>query len=80
MNIEFDPAKDKLNVSNHGLSLKFAEQLVWDEAFVWVDPRYQYDELRRIISLRLAERRGEKICRKSVVSQRFSEERELFRL
>ena len=57
MNIEFYPAKDKLNVSNHGLSLKFAEQLVWDEAFVWVDPRYQYDELRRIISLRLAERR-----------------------
>ena len=80
MNIEFDPAKDKQNVSNHGLSLKFAEQLVWDEAFVWVDPRYQYDELRmiglvpegstlyyvafvdrgdmrRIISLRLAERR-----------------------
>ena len=52
-----DPAKDKLNVSNHCLSLKFAEQLVWDEAFVWVDPRYQYDELRRIISLRLAERR-----------------------
>jgi uncharacterized protein len=80
VNIEFDPAKDKLNVSNHGLSLKFAEQLVWDEAFVWVDPRYAYDELRmiglvpegntlyyvaftdrgevrRIISLRLAERR-----------------------
>ena len=57
MNIEFDPAKDKLNVSNHGLSLKFAAQLVWDEAFVWVDPSYQYDELRRIISLRLAERR-----------------------
>jgi uncharacterized protein len=78
--IEFDPAKDKLNLSNHGLSLKFAEQLVWDEAFVWVDPRYPYDELRmiglvpegstlyyvafvdrgdmrRIISLRLAERR-----------------------
>ena len=80
MKIEFDPAKDKLNLSNHGLSLKFAEQLVWDEAYVWVDPRYQYDELRmaglvpegstlyyvafvdrgnvrRIISLRLAERR-----------------------
>jgi uncharacterized protein len=80
LKIEFDPAKDKLNLSNHGLSLKFAAQLVWDEAYVWVDPRYPYNELRmiglvpegstlyyvafvdrgdirRIISLRLAERR-----------------------
>jgi uncharacterized protein len=76
----FDPDKDKLNVANHGLSLSFAEKLVWDEALVWVDPRYAYNELRmiglvpegntlyyvafvdrgdvrRIISLRLAERR-----------------------
>ncbi len=80
MHFEFDAIKDKQNSSKHGLSLKFAEQLAWDEAFVWVDPRYQYDELRmiglvpegstlyyvafvdrgdvrRIISLRLAERR-----------------------
>ena len=57
MNFEFDAIKDKQNSSKQGLSLKFAEQLAWDEAFVWVDPSYQYDELRRIISLRLAERR-----------------------
>ena len=67
-------------MANHGLSLSFAEQLVWDEAYVWVDPRYSYDKLRmiglapegntlycvafvdrgdvrRVISLRLAERR-----------------------
>jgi hypothetical protein len=78
--IEFDPAKDKLNRAQHGLSLAFARQLAWDEALVWVDDRYEYDELRmsglvprgnrlyfvafvdrgdvrRIISLRYAERR-----------------------
>jgi hypothetical protein len=79
----FDPDKDKLNLASHRLSLTFAEKLVWDEAYVWVDPRYPYDELRmiglvpegntlyyvafvdrgdvrRIISLRLAERRAVK--------------------
>jgi uncharacterized DUF497 family protein len=44
----FDPDKDKLNLVKHGLSLSFAEKLVWDEAYVWVDPRYPYDELRMI--------------------------------
>ena len=80
MRFIFDPDKDKLNLANHGLSLSFSEKLVWDEAYVWVDPRYPYDELRmiglvpegntlyyvafvdrgdvrRTISLRLAERR-----------------------
>lgn len=80
MRFIFAPDKDKLNLANHGLSLSFAEKLVWDEAYVWVDPRYPYDELRmiglvpegntlyyvafvdrgdvrRTISLRLAERR-----------------------
>ena len=80
MRFLFDPDKDKLNLVNHALSLSFAEKLVWGEAYVWVDPRYPYDELRmiglvpegntlyyvafvdrgdvrRIISLRLAERR-----------------------
>ena len=36
MLIEFDPAKDKLNRAQHGLSLAFAKTLVWDEAFVWL--------------------------------------------
>lgn len=43
-----DPDKDKLNLAKHGLSLSFAEKLIWDEAYVWVDPRYAYDELRVI--------------------------------
>ena len=80
MRFIFDPDKDKLNLFKHDLSLSFAEQRIWDEAYVWVDPRFSYDELRmiglvpkgntlyyvafvdrgdvrRIISLRLAERR-----------------------
>ena len=80
MLIGFDPAKDKLNGARHGLSLALARKLVWAEALVWVDVRYQYDEMRmvglvpesdmlyyvafvdrgevrRIISLRFAERR-----------------------
>jgi uncharacterized protein len=78
--IDFDPTKDKLNLALHGLSLALAKELAWDEALVWLDERFEYDELRmiglvpggnrlyyvafvdrektrRIISLRLAERR-----------------------
>lgn len=80
MRIVFDPSKDRINQSRHGLSLSFVRQLVWDEALVWVDERYAYDEVRmvglvpeghrlycvafvdrggvrRVISLRHAERR-----------------------
>ena len=48
MRFIFDPNKDKLNLINHGLSLSFSEKLAWDEAYVWVGPRYAYDELRMI--------------------------------
>jgi uncharacterized DUF497 family protein len=77
---EFDPAKDKLNRAQHGLSLALARQLAWDEALVWLDERFGYEEIRmsalvprgnrlyfvaftergavrRVISLRYAERR-----------------------
>jgi len=32
--IDFDPAKDKLNLADHGLSLSLARELAWDEALV----------------------------------------------
>ena len=48
MLIDFDPVKDKLNRARHGLSLAFARNLIWDEALVWVDNRYEYDEIRMI--------------------------------
>lgn len=48
MLIDFDPAKDRLNRARHGLSLAFARKLIWEEALVWVDARYEYDEIRMI--------------------------------
>lgn len=77
---DFDPTKDKLNLASHGVSLAFASTPARDEALVWVEERFEYEELRmvglvpegnrlyyvafvdrgktrRVISLRLAERR-----------------------
>ncbi len=48
MSIEFDPAKDKANLAAHGVSLALAEELDWDAALVWVDDRFEYEELRMI--------------------------------
>lgn len=48
MRITFDPDKDKSNLASHRLSLSFASQLAWDDALVWVDDRFAYDELRMI--------------------------------
>ncbi len=48
MLIEFDPTKDVLNRANHQLSLAFASELDWDGALVWLDERFEYDELRMI--------------------------------
>lgn len=48
MRIKFDPTKDKLNQTSHGLSLSLASDLVWDEALVWLDDRFEYDELRMV--------------------------------
>jgi uncharacterized DUF497 family protein len=80
MEIEFDPHKDRLNARGHGISLERARDLAWDEALVWPDKRFAYDEwrmnalvplgnhlyyvayvdrgeIRRVISLRPANRR-----------------------
>jgi len=45
---DYDPVKEKLNIATHGLSLSFAAKLAWDEALVWVDERFGYDELRMV--------------------------------
>ena len=48
MRIEFDPAKDAANLAKHGVSLTLAAELDWEAALVWVDDRFEYDELRMI--------------------------------
>ena len=48
MHIDFDPKKDVANPANHGVSLAIAASLDWDAALVWIDDRFEYDELRMI--------------------------------
>lgn len=48
MRIEFDPVKDASNQAKHAVSLALAAELDWDAALVWVDARYEYNELRMI--------------------------------
>jgi len=46
MLIEFDPAKDAINRSKHGISLGEAARIEWDSAVIWPDVRYDYGEDR----------------------------------
>ena len=48
MRIEFDPAKDVTNQEKHGVSLSLAVELDWEAALVWVDERFEYNEMRMI--------------------------------
>ena len=48
MQIDFDLKKDVANRANHGVSLAVAASLDWDAALVWIDDRFEYEELRMI--------------------------------
>jgi uncharacterized protein len=80
--IEFGPAKDKLNRARHGVSLALARQLIWDEALVWVDGRFEYDEVRMVGLVPEGERlyyvafvdRGET---RRIISLRYAERKEV---
>ena len=48
MRIEFDPTKDAANKTKHGVSLAMADELDWEAALVWVDDRFEYNEMRMI--------------------------------
>ena len=48
MRIEFDPTKDAANKAKHGMSLSIAGELDWESALVWVDDRFEYNEIRMI--------------------------------
>ncbi len=48
MRIEFDKAKAETNQAKHGVSLSMARELDWGAALVWLDDRFEYDELRMI--------------------------------
>ncbi|MBW6476588.1 MAG: BrnT family toxin [Chromatiales bacterium] len=46
MDIEHDPSKDTLNRAKHGLALRDAVALDWDELLWWPDQRRDYGEPR----------------------------------
>jgi len=46
--IEFDSAKEAANQAKHGVSLALAGELDWNAALVWIDERFEYNELRMI--------------------------------
>lgn len=49
MQIEFDPAKDALNIRHHGVSLALASQLEWHLLASHADDtRHDYYELRMV--------------------------------
>ena len=48
MKIKFDPDKDRLNLSAHGVSLALAEKLEWDLMVCREDDREDYGELRLV--------------------------------
>ncbi|MEK7180362.1 MAG: BrnT family toxin [Patescibacteria group bacterium] len=48
MKIEFDPSKDSGNQKKHGVSLSLAREFDWEAALVWVDNRFEYEEVRMI--------------------------------
>jgi len=57
MEIEFDPAKDDINLAKHGVSLSEAENIEWETLWARPDGRREYEELREVgfayIGLRL---------------------------
>ena len=46
VDIEFDPVKDRANVTKHGVSLRVAEGFDWDTALEREDDRFDYGEVR----------------------------------
>ncbi len=46
MQIEFDPAKDRINRAKHGISLAAAADIDLDSAIVIEDRRFDYGEAR----------------------------------
>lgn len=46
MRIEFDPAKDEINLAKHGVSLAAADSFDWNTALEREDDRFDYGEVR----------------------------------
>ena len=84
MKYTFDPLKDKINLTKHGLSLSQAEWLAWDEALSWIDLRQDYGEVRMIALVPMKQRLyyvvyvNKKVNRR-IISLRKANNREIYR-
>lgn len=56
MQIEFDPAKDRINLKKHGISLAAAAEIDLDSAIVIDDLRFDYGEPRFLAYAPMADR------------------------
>lgn len=48
MHIDFDPAKDALNLQKHGVSLALVSEIDWSQVLCFVDDRHDYGEVREV--------------------------------
>lgn len=48
MKVTFDPAKDVVNQTKHGVSLAAAKDFEWESAIEWSDERRDYAEARSL--------------------------------
>jgi uncharacterized protein len=46
MKIEYDTAKNEINIAKHGVSLAEADDIEWDSCVSWLDMRHDYGEQR----------------------------------
>jgi len=46
MKIEYDPAKNAVNIEKRGLSFELAKEFDFESSLVWRDVRCDYNELR----------------------------------
>ncbi len=46
MKIEFDPDKNRRNITERQISFELAEEFEWDTALIWEDNRQNYGETR----------------------------------
>ena len=53
MELEYDPEKEQLNLSKHGISLARFADLDWDKASITQDSRKSYGETRYIAAAEL---------------------------
>ena len=56
MKLEYDPVKEQLNLSKHGISLARFADLDWDKASITQDNRKSYGETRYIAAAELKDR------------------------